>query len=120
VRDEILALLTTGYTPFVLFFVWSLFSLLISITFMIEYMAVQHKPSKPWFAGAFLCQAIALGLGSLLVAPHPLTDFEYLRPWSRFWWAIGLPFFLVAVPVHIYYVAHVVWLRYKARPKLGS
>lgn len=111
--EQILAVLSIGHAPFVLFLVWSTSSFVLALVRIAEYYLVQRVPSTRWFAAVNVCQSIALGIAAVLVAPHPLTDFEHLRPWSRLWWAIGLPAFLVAVLLHIVYVGRIIWIRHK-------
>jgi hypothetical protein len=110
-RDYVLQALTSGYAPFYLFLSWAIASLVVGVTRTYEYFRVQRVPSLILFAIVNLAQGVALFIGALVIAPHPLHDFEYLRPWSRFAWAVGLPFFLLAVPVHIWYVYTVERLR---------
>jgi hypothetical protein len=110
-RDYVLQALTSGYVPFYLFLSWAIASLVVGVTRTYEYFRVQRVPSLILFAIVNLAQGVALFIGALVIAPHPLHDFEYLRPWSRFAWAVGLPFFLTAVPVHIWYVYTVERLR---------
>lgn len=112
-KEQILTALSSGNIPFALFLVWSVFSIVIGAVRVLEYYFVQRVPSMRFFAAVNICQGIALGLAAVVIAPHPLKDYEYLRAWSRLWWAIGLVPFLIAVPLHIYYVGGVMWHRYK-------
>jgi hypothetical protein len=110
-RDYVLQALTTGYVPFYLFLSWAIASVVVGVTRLYEFFRVQRVPSLWLFAVVNLAQGVALFIGALVISPHPLQDFEHLRPWSRFAWAVGLPFFLLAVPVHIWYVYTVERLR---------
>jgi hypothetical protein len=112
-KEQILQALSSGNIPFALFLIWSAASVVVGLVRFLEYYFVQRVPSMRFFAAVNICQGIALGLAAVVIAPHPLSDYEHLRPWSRLWWAIGLVPFLIAVPLHIHYVGNVIWGRYK-------
>ncbi len=78
---------------------------------MYEYFYIIRTQSNLLFAIAHIFFAIALLLSAFQVAPDPVADFSWMRPFSRSAWAIGLPFFVVAVHYQVWWMYEVVRAR---------
>ena len=72
----------------------------------IEFWSIQRKWPYLIFAIAKLFFGIALLVGALIAVPQHYYDFSPLRMVSRALWAIGLPFWAVAVYLECWRIYH--------------
>lgn len=83
----------------VIYIFWFVALLTLAVTRIMRFIFVQ----RDWSLPAFSIVSLLVGLGLLgsaaLTAPHPVYDYEWLRPWVRLCWALGLP--IVIAGVHI-------------------
>ena len=78
---------------FVLFMCWGIGLLNLSIARYIRYRKYQRDPWLLADAIERLFMGVAFCMGSMVVAPHPLGDYDWMITPSRYLWLIGfVPF----------------------------
>jgi len=84
-----------SWLPFVLFALWSLTSFVSAAARLRRFVKYQREPWLITDALKHVLMGIAFGMGSLVVAPHPIDDFEWMRVPARWIWLAALGPFMV-------------------------
>lgn len=98
--------------PVLVYTVTAVAMLTMCATRLVRWWQIQRDSSVLVLAVVNLFQAVALIMGALIAAPHPVYDLRpILTPYARLAWAAALPFFLVAVHTEMWWVLNVIFRR---------